>query len=193
MGTRKNGRARRRHACLPRARPFSLSPYFQAPAAQARVPYKETWSRASSKEYFSYGIFCKALRSSWHTCTVCRSRATAEAKLFLKLQRCFQAQCFLPWIYSVHHWNKLGSMNGHVLLHFSLLLLLLLHLLRLQSSFMLILSVPVKLLIKFTRGRVSCQFQKCSLVPGRRKQAFYGNLSSLIKIFSFSSWLKSPV
>ena len=26
MGTRKNGRARRRHACLPRARPFSLSP-----------------------------------------------------------------------------------------------------------------------------------------------------------------------
>ena len=26
VGTRKNGRARRRHACLPRARPFSLSP-----------------------------------------------------------------------------------------------------------------------------------------------------------------------
>ena len=26
MGTRKNGRARRRHACLPRARQFSLSP-----------------------------------------------------------------------------------------------------------------------------------------------------------------------
>ena len=25
VGTRKNGRARRRHACLPRARPFSLS------------------------------------------------------------------------------------------------------------------------------------------------------------------------
>ena len=26
VGTRKNGRARRRHACLPRARPFSLLP-----------------------------------------------------------------------------------------------------------------------------------------------------------------------
>ena len=26
VGTRKNGRARRRHACLPRARPYSLSP-----------------------------------------------------------------------------------------------------------------------------------------------------------------------
>ena len=26
VGTRKNGRARKRHACLPRARPFSLSP-----------------------------------------------------------------------------------------------------------------------------------------------------------------------
>ena len=26
VGPRKNGRARRRHACLPRARPFSLSP-----------------------------------------------------------------------------------------------------------------------------------------------------------------------
>ena len=26
VGTRKNGRARRRHACLPRARPFCLSP-----------------------------------------------------------------------------------------------------------------------------------------------------------------------
>ena len=26
VGTRKHGRARRRHACLPRARPFSLSP-----------------------------------------------------------------------------------------------------------------------------------------------------------------------
>lgn len=160
------------------------------PANSAWVPYKETWSQASSKEYFFRGIFCKALRSRWHTC---RLRATAEANLFLKLQRRFQAQCFLPWIYSVYHWNQLGSMNGHIPLHFWLLLLLLLHLLRLQSSFMLILSVPVKLLIKFTRGRVSCQFQKCSLVPGRRKQTFYGNLSSLIKIFPFSGWLKSPV
>ena len=26
VGTRKNGRARRRHTCLPRARPFALSP-----------------------------------------------------------------------------------------------------------------------------------------------------------------------
>ena len=42
VGTRKNGRARRRHArgdfaCLPRARPFSLfTHYFQEPATKAK-------------------------------------------------------------------------------------------------------------------------------------------------------------
>ena len=45
VGTRKNGRARRRHArgevlaCLPRSRRLSLSPtsYLQAPASQAII------------------------------------------------------------------------------------------------------------------------------------------------------------
>ena len=37
VGTRKNGRARKRHACLPRAPVFSFTHYFQAPATQATL------------------------------------------------------------------------------------------------------------------------------------------------------------
>ena len=37
VGTRKNGRGRRRHACLPRAPVLSFTHYFQAPAMQATV------------------------------------------------------------------------------------------------------------------------------------------------------------
>ena len=44
VGTRKNGRARRRHAslaCLPRARPFSLSPATQATSVLVGSIYTE--------------------------------------------------------------------------------------------------------------------------------------------------------
>ena len=56
VGTRKNGRARRRHACLPRERPFSLSP-----ATSKRLPRGLGGNDHRENNFETFGQTCMIL------------------------------------------------------------------------------------------------------------------------------------
>ena len=120
MGTRKNGRARRRHArgeegsltpCVSpsRAPVLSFARYFQAPATQAKV--KRTWKIGRSFEGKLY--FVRTLRLKFVTSPVVKQvpgvgRMTAQLR-----QLKFQSYFFSPQIKHKVYLSLVRRLEGH--------------------------------------------------------------------------------